>query len=198
MMESSREAKSVRLPVFDGAYKNFQVWWTRFMAYAAVYKFAQALTIGGEAAMPATEATSINPTTATGKEQEAAKRRNAVAIANLTMAFTSEATMSLVYKAMKTDWPSGLAHLVVEALFKEYQPQDTITRVELRQMLNGVKMKKGEGPATLFQQISSIENKYNTATKQIDEEDLIAVVLDAAPMEYQAILTSEQRRRGTI
>jgi hypothetical protein len=49
-----------------------------------------------------------------------------------------------MWKAMTPEWPSGLAHLVVEALFKKYQPQDMITRVELRQILNGIKMKKGE------------------------------------------------------
>lgn len=90
----------------------------------------------------------------------------------------------------------GLAHLVVAALFKKYQPQDMITKVELRKVLNKIKMKKGKDPATLFEQISSIENKYNTPTKKIDPDDLIAVVLDSAPNEYQSMLTSEQRRLG--
>jgi hypothetical protein len=88
--------------------------------------------------------------------------------------------MGLVFKAKTTEWPDGLAHLVVSALFKKYQPQDTITRVELRQQLSAVKMKKSKVPATLFEQLSSVENKHNTDTKHIEEEDLIlAVVLDA-------------------
>jgi len=101
-----------------------------------------------------------------------------------------------VLEAKTNEWPNGLAHLVVAALFKKYQPQDTITRVELRQRLNQVRMKKGQDPVTLFDQISSIKNMYNTSTKQIDQEDLIAVVLDAAPIEYQALLTAEQRMKG--
>jgi hypothetical protein len=66
-------------------------------------------------------------------------------------------------------------------------------------MLNGNKMKKNKDPITLLsEQISSIENKYNTATKKIDEEDLIVVLLTAVPFEYQAILTCEQQRlKGT-
>ena len=67
----------------------------------------------------------------------------------------------------------------------------------MRQMLNGVRMKKGQDPATLFDQLSAIEYKYNTATKTIDEEDLIAVVLDSAPVEYQGLLTAEERLKGT-
>jgi hypothetical protein len=197
IMENAAESRTVRLPVFGGAHADFQVWWTRFMAFAAVYKFTQALKVGGETNLPAKEDDAIDISTDVGKLQSAAVRRNAIAMANLTMAFTSEATINLVYKAMTVEWPTGLAHLVVAAMFKKYRPQDTITRVELRQVLNNIKMKKGKDPATLFEQICSIENKYNTATKKIDEDDLIAVVLDAAPSEYQALLTSEQRRLGT-
>jgi hypothetical protein len=41
-----------------------------------------------------------------------AKKRNAIAImANLTMAFTSEMTMGLVYKAQTEEWPGGLGAL---------------------------------------------------------------------------------------
>jgi hypothetical protein len=188
--------KSVRLPVFEGAHKDFQVWWTRFQAYATVHKFAAALKDGGEATLPKKEEDAIDETKDEGKLQAAAKKRNEVAMANLAMAFTTDGLMNLVYKAMTEDWPSGKAHLVVEALFKKYKPQDTVTRVEVRQMLNRVSMKRNDDPAVLFESLSKIENKYNTATRKLDEEDLIAVVLDKAPREYQAVLTSEQRFKG--
>ena len=58
-------------------------------------------------------------------------------------------------------------------------------------------MKKGKDPATLFEQICRIENKYNAAVRKIDEDDLIAVVLHAAPAEYEAVLACEQRQLGT-
>ena len=76
----------------------------------------------------------------------------------------------------------------------KYQPQDTVTRVEVQQMLKKVAMKKRDDPATLFEQICSIKNRYSKT--RIDEGDLIAVVLDAAPKEYQSVLTYEQRFRG--
>ena len=104
--------------------------------------------------------------------------------------------MSLIWKAKTKDWPSGLAHLLVASLYRKYQPQDTITRVELRHVLNGVRMKKGEDPATLFEQLKNIENRYNTATQRLDEEDMIAIVLGAATSEYQSIVTAKQRRLG--
>ena len=63
-------------------------------------------------------------TTEVGKLKVLAIRRNGVAMANLSMAFTSEGKMGLVYKAMTPEWPGGLAYLVMEALNKKYHPQD--------------------------------------------------------------------------
>jgi hypothetical protein len=47
------------------------------------------------------------------------------------MAFKSEATMRLIYKAKNTAWPGGDVHKVVKALFKKYRPIDMMTLVEL-------------------------------------------------------------------
>jgi hypothetical protein len=60
--------------------------------------------------------------------------------------------MGLVYKAQTEEWPGGLAHLVIAALEAKYMPDDVITKVELRQMMSKVKMKKDEEPSVLFEQ----------------------------------------------
>jgi hypothetical protein len=57
-------------------------------------------------------------------------------------------------------------------------------------------MKKGG--AVIFEQISSIKNKSRSASVNIDNNDLIAVVLDAANTEYQLVLTAEQRNKGAV
>ena len=67
---------------------------------------------------------------------------NAIAIANLTTAFTSESLIGMIYQARTTKWPCGLAHMVVDALFKKYVPQDLVSKIELRRALNAVRMKK--------------------------------------------------------
>jgi hypothetical protein len=167
----------------------------RFKAYAKVYKFAQALKIGGESDLPTTDATAVDITTELGKKQTAAKKRNEIVIANFTMAFSSEGTISLVYKASTVDWPNGLAHLFVIAMLQQYMPQNTVTTVKLRQMLNKVSMKANDDPRVIVEQISTIENRYTTAT-QIEKEDLSVVVLDAAVKDYQAVLTCKQRVKG--
>jgi hypothetical protein len=192
--ESSRTT-SVCLPLFDGQHKNYQIWWTRCMAYASVHQFTQALKTGGEAAMPASDEVTVDVTT--HPQVAKAKKRNAIAMANLTMAFTREMTMGLVYKAQTEEWPEGLAYLVVAALKAKYMPDDVITKVELRQMLAKVKMKKDDEPSIIFEQLSAIENRFNKPGQQIPDDDLIAAVLTAAPKDYVSILTAEQRSKGT-
>jgi hypothetical protein len=168
----------------------------RFSAYAGVGNFEKALQEGGEPDLPQKESVVPDTMNKEGKAQAAAIKRNSIAMVNLTMAFTSEATMGMIFKAKTSDWPGGLAHLVMRALEQKYQPEDTITRVEMRQRLSNIKMKRNDDPATLFEQISAIENRFNTHTRHIEEEDLIAVVLDAAPQDYQSLLAAEQRIKG--
>jgi hypothetical protein len=60
-------------------------------------------------------------------------------------------------------------------------------------MLNMVAMKAHQDPSTLFEQVSSIKNCYNTVTHQIkEEEELIAVIMGAAQKEYISVITMEQ------
>jgi hypothetical protein len=188
--------KSVRMPTLDGTEGEFQIFWVRYRAYAEVHDFARALVHDTD--MPADNSVLLDETTPVGKLQKAAVKRNKIAMANFTMAFTSKGTISLIYKAETTNWPDGLASLVTDALKAKYMPQDTVTRVELRQMLNKVSMKPNGNPAVIFEQISTIKNRYcNGSTRTIDDEDLIAVVLDAATKEYSSILQCEQRIQGT-
>ena len=184
--ETHAESKTAKLPTtVNGARTNFQVWWTRF---------SQTSKTGGEAKVPATEASVTGATAACGQERAAAVRRNAVSVASATMAFTSEAAISAVCKATSIDWPSGLGHLVFATLLKKRRAQDAIAGVELRKVRNQIKMKqKGKDPATSFEQTPSIENKHNAATKKTrPADDLIAAVLDAAPASRASVAAHEQ------
>jgi hypothetical protein len=68
-MDSASE-KTVRLPTFNRSSKDHQVWWAQFTAYAAINKFAEVLTIGGESVLPTREADVPDLlTTTVGKKQ---------------------------------------------------------------------------------------------------------------------------------
>jgi hypothetical protein len=116
----SPEVMSARLPTFDRTLDKFPVWWTRFEAFAVVHKFEKAIKVNGpDSDLPASDSEAIDESTDDGKMKSAAKKRNAIAMAHLLMAFTKEATMRLIYKAKSQAWPGGLAHEVVEGLFKK-------------------------------------------------------------------------------
>jgi hypothetical protein len=78
-------------------------------------------------------------------------------------------------------------------LKKKFRPNDIMSKVELRQQLNKVVMKKGSDPAVLFETLAAIEDTYGG---NVDESELIAIVLDAATDEYQSVLMAEQSNRG--
>ena len=84
---------------------------------------------------------------------------------------------------------------MIKLMIAKYQPIDTVSRVELRQALNGVKIRSDENPTKLFKQINAIKNRYSSGSVRIDEAELIAVVIDAAPTDYKVILTAEQRAK---
>jgi len=48
----------------------------------------------------------------------------------------------------------------------------------------------------MFEQVAAIQNWYNSAAKKLPKEQLIAVVLRAAPKEYTSVLTTEQGTQG--
>jgi hypothetical protein len=170
--------KLVLMPSINGTEGAFQMFWVQFKAYAEVHDFAQALVTDQD--MPSNSLVIVDETQASGKLQKAAVKRNKITMANFTMAFTTEGTISLVYKAWSTDWLNGLASLVRSVLMAKCMPQDTVTRYELRQMLSKVSMKPNSNPAVIFEQISTIKNTYCTATTTINKVELIAVILSAA------------------
>ena len=89
-------SKSLKLPLFDGEAKTYMIWWSRFEAYAGCIGFLDALEPGGEKVMPRSNKTIVDGTTDEGKLKNAAKKRNQVAMANLTMAFQSKYSMSSI------------------------------------------------------------------------------------------------------
>jgi hypothetical protein len=58
------------------------------------------------------------------KEQRIAIRKNEVAMASFSMAFTTDKLMNMVYAGSTEGWQKGEAHLVVREFMKKYQTLD--------------------------------------------------------------------------
>ena len=192
-MMSSSDSRKMYVPIFSGEPKDFQVWWMRFTAFAALAGFAAAIKNTRDVDLPPTEDTVLTDSD-DDKKMAKARSANSLAMANLTMAFTTEALMSLINNAQADpDWPGGLAYRVVIELFQKFRPKDVMSKVELRREMNKVSMKKADDPQVLFDQLNKLQTKYDNA---LTNEDLIAKVLDVAPVEYHSTLTSETRIQG--
>ena len=183
--------KSVRLFTFGGEYKHFQVWCMRFTASGAVYGFDVIIRKTRYPCLLSGKDSVIDLDNTECKKQEKSKNMNAITITNLTVAFASEYLIGMVYQARITDQPSGLAHMLLDVIFKKYVPQDLISKIKLLRALNTVIMKKEEDPANLFEAIIGINNKYNTSIYQFPEEEKTATVTENAPAEYSTALTCE-------
>ncbi len=137
--------------------------------------------LGKESELPASEVTVLNENLTVDMKKIKARERNSLAMAYLLTAFKSAADVSLAYETTSNEWPAGLAHEVVNKLKEAYQPKDSVTEVELDERLLSAKMKAKEDLRTLFEQVASKQNWYNDGNRQVPKEQLMAVVLRAAP-----------------
>jgi len=155
------DTRNITLPTFDGEDESYQVFWTKFRAFATAKGFVGAL-MGRETQLPARESTVLDETNDADKLRIKAKQNNSLAMAYLLSAFKAEADISLAYETMTDEWPGGLAYKVIEKLQEIYQPKDSVTEVELYARLLNVKMKPKENPKILFEQVAAIQNWYNS------------------------------------
>jgi hypothetical protein len=125
-VESTRS--STRLPSFSGVTKDFMVWWARFRAFATARKFAFALGDADEADLPAREdAAVLDAAVEADQKKVAARKKNAVAMADHSMAFTNKTNLGMSFKAIAAGWPAGKASTVTRLLKAKQVPQDPMT-----------------------------------------------------------------------
>ena len=119
--------KSVKLPVFSGDHKHFQTWWFRFSAFATVWKFKQAVGQTKDPHLPESKGAALNNDANIAEKQKMAKKRNAIAFANLTAALDSPSLIGIMMRAQTT----GLACNVIKQLFEKYEPKDTVSLIDM-------------------------------------------------------------------
>ena len=183
-------SKSVKVQTFDGTKDKFLVFWRQYRAFGNVCKFSESMNPKAmDPALPAKAADFVT----TDATQVAAMKRNDMAVAAYTLAFSTDRMMAFIDKGTTPDWPEGNAHLITKALFAKDKPEDIMSKVEMKLAINGIKMKANDDPTTLFTQITTIEVQYKT-TLAMDEK--LAIILSVCPKEYKPVITAEQRAKG--
>ena len=89
--------KSVILPTFSGADKDYSIFWARFQAYADLKGFGDALA-HTTSALP-DDPKNLSAVDKDKKKEEKAMKMNKLAVASFTMAFTTGSLMDYVEQA---------------------------------------------------------------------------------------------------
>ena len=149
--EDKLSTKSVKLPVFSGDHKLFQTWWFRFSAFATMWKFKPAIGQSEEPDLPESEAAALSTDANVAEKQKMAKKRNAIAFANLTAALDSPSLIGILMRAQTTEWPSRLACNVIKQLFEKYEPKDTVSLIDMNHLKQKIGLSNAQGnPQELF------------------------------------------------
>ena len=97
-------------------------------------------------------------------------------------------------RAQTPDWPSGLVSMVVNHLFNKFEPQDTMSLIDMNHLKQQIGLKTLESnPQTMFEQIAALENELKTP---MSDSEKIAIAIKKFPAEYQPVLTAKMRKEG--
>ena len=189
----SESHKSVKVPTFSGKANDYQAWWMRFSAYAALMGFSAALTTTKMANLPDTEAEGANDT----NDQKKAREMHNKARYHLILAMLNERWLHMMANTGDNDWPGGYVHLFLTRLQQKFKPQDTVSIIELKKSLNQLKLKPGEDPSKLFEDLARLQNRFQSSNYTMDDSEVIATVISAIPAEYTGIITALQVQKGS-
>ena len=74
-----------------------------------------------------------------------------ITYANLTTTLESPSLIGILMRAQTPDWPSGLVSMVVNHLFNKFEPQDTMSLIDMNHLKQQIGLKTLESnPQTMF------------------------------------------------
>jgi hypothetical protein len=78
-----------KIPTFDGEAENFAMWWTTFLAYAAMSRFKDILKEERDKHLPEKEVSEGEDQNELTKERQTAFKKNEIVMASFSIAFTT-------------------------------------------------------------------------------------------------------------
>ncbi len=87
------------------------------------------------------------------------------------------------------DWPSGKAHEVLTQRVKEYEPEDTMAKMEMEKALSTLTLIRKKDPNNLMDKISAIKCRYNIDLSKSKKK---AQVLRVSRTHYASVISITQ------
>ena len=113
--------KTMKVPTFSGENKDYQAWWMRFTAFAALMGFSAALSTTQLPNLPATEA-EVTGTNGDTEEQKKARAMHNKARLYLILAMVKESLLFTMMQTATAAWPGGLVHEFITKLQAKFKP----------------------------------------------------------------------------
>ena len=177
--------KAFLLPVFSGKEEEFELFWPRFQAYAALKGFREAIQYTKDPDLPDVDG-SYTGTDAQKLIQKKADARNKLAMAVFTMEFKTVALMDRISSAKTPEYPDGLAYLVVKGLLDKYRPKDRVSKLEALTSLNEVEAESDDDPDEMFNKIATVKQTF--IKSGVDEANYLNHAINIAPKKYKGII----------
>jgi len=105
----SEASKAVNVPSFSGKNEEYEMFWTRFQAYASLKGFEAYIDPNTVNSQLPVKYDVFDTDDAVKKIEEDAVNRNQQAVVAFTLAFKSQALMNIVNQGKTTNYPNGLA-----------------------------------------------------------------------------------------
>ncbi len=150
-------------PQWDGKKGNsYLMWKIKFLAHATMLGLEECFTLEFEDELPEKEKDAFDFDTLEGKAHAAAVKKIKKAMMQFTLSFQKVAQLNKLNRATRVnkDWPSGKAHEVMTQLVKEYEPDDTMAKMEMEKALSKLTLNKKKDPNDINDKLSAIKCRY--------------------------------------
>ena len=196
-MSDDKDSSTARVPKFSGKKDDWHVWSTQFKALLGYKECHTALTDGGFY-LPNSDSELLDETTDADKIK--AKKCNAKAMFLLTMAMVEQEDLEEVTSTHSSQWTTGLAHVAWSNLKTIYEPDDTMTFVEVEEKKQAIKMANAnEDPKVMFQKLQKIKKEYERLQEPISDTQLmVQAQIGAHPMYQQTVLNALAENNATL
>jgi hypothetical protein len=100
----------------------------------------------------------------------------------------SEQMISLIWDAIDTDWPQGVAWKAWKYIAEANVERSIPAKLSIAKELREVSMKDDDDPNVLVEQLAKIKNKARLSKVTVSLEEQLVAVIGAAPAKYQTLL----------
>jgi len=117
---------------------------------------------------------------------ESTLKCNAAAMGYLTHMLVNNRAISCIEKAKTTEYPNGLAHLLLKRLDQKFMPKGSFKMSGLRDQLRKLKFKDKDDLDDFFEKIAGIKN-LSVQLDQMDsisKDELVSHVITTTPEKY--------------